>query len=296
MAIQSSGQIAMSDIVGEFGGSAPHALSEYYGAATGIPASGQITIGDFYGASNIFFATSTAQFTGSTYVHANGHDVRWTSSGTWSVTLPGGITTARLHAVGAGGGGGGGGHGSSGGGGGGGGYKDTTLTDGGTYTVTVGSGGGSSGCGNESPGGSSSFGTLITAGGGQGGRAGQCGCGCGERGNGGSISGHNTGSSGGNSGQVHDTSCTQYNGGNSSYGGGGGGSSTGWRCGDGPRGYGGSGGGWGGTGGNGANHSGGQQQTGFAYGGGGGAGNYNAGSSGASGIVVLQWSDGIAAP
>ena len=31
MAVKSSGQLAMTEIVAEFGGSAPHAMSEYYG-------------------------------------------------------------------------------------------------------------------------------------------------------------------------------------------------------------------------------------------------------------------------
>jgi hypothetical protein len=54
MALQSSGQIKLSEIATEFGGSAPHALSEYYGAASGVPASGQIKLAaDFYGTSNI---------------------------------------------------------------------------------------------------------------------------------------------------------------------------------------------------------------------------------------------------
>ena len=52
MTLQSSGQISLSDIAIEFGGSTPHALSEYYGVDSGIPSSGQISIGDFYGASN----------------------------------------------------------------------------------------------------------------------------------------------------------------------------------------------------------------------------------------------------
>lgn len=57
MALQNSGQISILDIVGEFGGSAPHALSEYYAAASGVPASGQLKISDFYGKSNIFYFT-----------------------------------------------------------------------------------------------------------------------------------------------------------------------------------------------------------------------------------------------
>ena len=50
MALQSSGQITLAQIASEFGGSAPHSLSEYYGKRSGIPASGQIQLGaDFYG-------------------------------------------------------------------------------------------------------------------------------------------------------------------------------------------------------------------------------------------------------
>lgn len=51
MALQSSGSISINDIATEFGGTTPHGLSEYYGVATGIPASGSIDISDFYGAS-----------------------------------------------------------------------------------------------------------------------------------------------------------------------------------------------------------------------------------------------------
>lgn len=51
MALQSSGAISLNDIAIEFGGTQPHSLSEYYGVAVGIPASGSIDISDFYGAS-----------------------------------------------------------------------------------------------------------------------------------------------------------------------------------------------------------------------------------------------------
>ena len=51
MALQSSGQIKLSEIATEFGGSAPHALSEYYGDGN-APASGEIQLAaDFYGTS-----------------------------------------------------------------------------------------------------------------------------------------------------------------------------------------------------------------------------------------------------
>lgn len=49
--LQSSGPISLLDIANAFGGSAPHSLSEYYGVAGGIPGSGSISLGNFYGAS-----------------------------------------------------------------------------------------------------------------------------------------------------------------------------------------------------------------------------------------------------
>ena len=59
MALTSSGSININAIVGEFGGSAPHALSEYYRNGgevpannTNVPTSGEIKLSDFYGAVN----------------------------------------------------------------------------------------------------------------------------------------------------------------------------------------------------------------------------------------------------
>lgn len=52
MALQSSGAIKLSEVQTEFGGSNPISLSEYYSAAGGIPASGVISISDFYGTAN----------------------------------------------------------------------------------------------------------------------------------------------------------------------------------------------------------------------------------------------------
>jgi hypothetical protein len=52
MALTSSGQIKLSQIAAEFGGSAPHALSEYHGKGN-APGSGEIELAtDFYGTSN----------------------------------------------------------------------------------------------------------------------------------------------------------------------------------------------------------------------------------------------------
>ena len=54
MPLPSSGQLSLSDIQGEFGGSNPIQISEYYGVAPGVPGSGQIAISDFYGTSNTY--------------------------------------------------------------------------------------------------------------------------------------------------------------------------------------------------------------------------------------------------
>jgi hypothetical protein len=59
MALQTSGSISVGDLASEFGGAAPHSLSEYYGAASGIPASGAIALSAFYGASSSFATKKT---------------------------------------------------------------------------------------------------------------------------------------------------------------------------------------------------------------------------------------------
>ena len=56
MALPSSGALSLDDIQTEFGGTNPIAISEYYGAATGVPASGTISISDFYGTSAVITA------------------------------------------------------------------------------------------------------------------------------------------------------------------------------------------------------------------------------------------------
>jgi hypothetical protein len=59
MPLQSSGQISLSQIATEFGGSAPHSLSEYYGKGN-APASGEIQLAaDFYGTSNSISLSTT---------------------------------------------------------------------------------------------------------------------------------------------------------------------------------------------------------------------------------------------
>ena len=58
MPLQSSGQIKLSELATEFGGSAPHSLSEYHGKGN-APASGEIQLAaDFYGTAN-YLASGT---------------------------------------------------------------------------------------------------------------------------------------------------------------------------------------------------------------------------------------------
>lgn len=60
MPLQSSGEISLANVQTEFGGSNPIGINEYYGTAPGIPASGTISLYDFYGKSaiSLFSATS----------------------------------------------------------------------------------------------------------------------------------------------------------------------------------------------------------------------------------------------
>lgn len=67
MALQSSGAISLSDIQNEFGGNNPISLSEYYRGGsyvtdnnTGVPTSGGISIGNFYGTVRQFSHTITS--------------------------------------------------------------------------------------------------------------------------------------------------------------------------------------------------------------------------------------------
>ena len=53
MALPVSGEISLDDVQTEFGGTNPIAISEYYGAAVGVPASGEISLSDFHGTSAI---------------------------------------------------------------------------------------------------------------------------------------------------------------------------------------------------------------------------------------------------
>ncbi len=160
MVMQSSGQIKLSEIATEFGGSAPHTMSEYYGSDT-VPASGEITMSDFYGTSNTTYTVATG---GTITTYGNYKIHTFNSSSTFTVTTLGTDDTVEYLVVA------GGGAGDVGGGGAGGyrtasGYVVSTLG----YTVTVGGGGSGSGSPEAAGSGSNSvFDTITSTGGGAG--------------------------------------------------------------------------------------------------------------------------------
>jgi len=151
MALQGSGQIKLSEIATEYGGSEPHALSEYHDKGN-APASGEIQLAaDFYGTSNALFITAT----GGTITTDGDYKVHtFTGSGTFEVTAIGnaaGSTDVDYLIIA---GGGAGGCYNGGGGGGAGGYRTSYGTQGGgcsaasaitvsvsSYSVVVGAGG-----------------------------------------------------------------------------------------------------------------------------------------------------------
>lgn len=55
MTLPASGPLSFSAIQTEFGGTNPISLSEYYAAASGVPASGAIDVSDFYGKSAVTY-------------------------------------------------------------------------------------------------------------------------------------------------------------------------------------------------------------------------------------------------
>ena len=73
MTIVSSGPISINSLVGEYGGSAPHSLSEYYRGGglvanhsnnANVPTSGTISLSNFYGANNTAPVTIDNQVSG----------------------------------------------------------------------------------------------------------------------------------------------------------------------------------------------------------------------------------------
>lgn len=95
-ALVSSGTIQITDITGEFGGSTPHSLSEYYRGGgligdnnTNVPTSGAISLSNFYSAVN----STTRTLANSTDVNLSttfGAD--WTSTIPKILSIPSGVT------------------------------------------------------------------------------------------------------------------------------------------------------------------------------------------------------------
>lgn len=97
MALQVSGPISMQDIVNEFGGVAPHSLSEYYrggayvgDANTNVPVSGAIKLSDFYGAAAVIYDTKT--LTCGTYTTSGKYPATRTGFDTFTDPAIGSIT------------------------------------------------------------------------------------------------------------------------------------------------------------------------------------------------------------
>ena len=97
MALQSSGQIKITDIVNEFGGSVPHSLSEYYrdggavpGNNTNVPTSGSISFSNFYDAVNeiqVVVSSSSTNYQTSAAFGSN-----WTTAVPKRLTINNGVT------------------------------------------------------------------------------------------------------------------------------------------------------------------------------------------------------------
>jgi hypothetical protein len=91
MALTGSGQISLGDIAGEFGGSAPHALSEYHDTGN-APASGEIQLAaDFYGTSNLFSYTISSNAS-QVNLRSNAIAAGWNGSSALAVTINSGVT------------------------------------------------------------------------------------------------------------------------------------------------------------------------------------------------------------
>ena len=71
MPLPSSGTISLNDIATEFGGTAPHSISEYYDVATGVPASGTIAFSDFHGTANFSMGGERGVFFGGDNITSN---------------------------------------------------------------------------------------------------------------------------------------------------------------------------------------------------------------------------------
>ena len=90
MTLPASGALALSDIQTEFGGSNPISISEYYGAAAGVPSSGAISFSDFYGTSSF-----TLEFSAASYTNHGIHATGGTASAAILISNTGAVTGSK---------------------------------------------------------------------------------------------------------------------------------------------------------------------------------------------------------
>ena len=117
MPLPASGAISLNDLQTEFGGSNPIAITEYYRGGSGlvpdipanssVPTSGQISLSNFYNATNAdyvpaAFDITTTSATGETPVGANSNQISITGINT-SITLNFGTSNAAITHSGPGG-------------------------------------------------------------------------------------------------------------------------------------------------------------------------------------------------
>ena len=145
MTLPSSGTITISQIVTEFGGDAPHSLSEYYRGGshvtannTNVPTSGAIALSDFYSAVKIIYYAATG---GTITTDGDYKYHAFTGSGTFAIQTAGNAAGGTIdYMVTAGGGGAG--IDNSGGAGAGGMLRVTGATkSAASYSIVIGAGG-----------------------------------------------------------------------------------------------------------------------------------------------------------
>lgn len=112
MAIKSTGTLSLAtDIVGEFKGTAPHKLSEYYAGAGlvpsgtkgvgghAIPATGTIRFSDFYGATSIVIVTPAAGAFTNNYVLDPSKFPGYSAGGSYRIVIPAGVVIGSASAT-----------------------------------------------------------------------------------------------------------------------------------------------------------------------------------------------------
>lgn len=109
MTLPTSGTLSLSSIQGEFGGSNPISMSEYYRsgpyvpnypANAPIPTSGTISINQFYGATNTAPSNTTFAFTAGQYTSGGKQPTTSTGVNTWNSPFTFGTFSDNTMAIG----------------------------------------------------------------------------------------------------------------------------------------------------------------------------------------------------